>query len=89
MRRAFTGEYHDFRSQDLLRAGKIAEAIRVMQDHLRRHPNDVQVLMQLAAAAANVGAVPQALSALRKVVQVDPKFGHAWFGIADLEGCQR
>lgn len=72
-------------AQDLLRAGKIADAIRIMQDHLRRHPNDVQVLMQLAAAAANVGAVPQALSALRKVVQVDPKFGHAWFGIADLE----
>jgi len=71
--------------QQMLRDGKVAEAVRVMQDHLRRNPNDVQVLMQLAAVAAGDGAVPQALSALRKVVQVESRHGYAWFGIADME----
>ena len=72
-------------AQELFRSGKVAEAVKILQAHLSRHPNDVPVLMQLAGIAANVGAVPQALSALRKVVQVDPRQGYAWFGIADLE----
>jgi len=71
--------------EDMLRAGKVDEAVKTMQEHLRRYPDDVSVLMRLAGVAANVGAVPQALSALRKVVQVAPKHGYAWFGIADLE----
>jgi predicted O-linked N-acetylglucosamine transferase (SPINDLY family) len=72
-------------AQELFRSGKVADAVKTLQDHLRRHPDDVPVLMQLAGMAANVGAVPQALAALRKVVQVEPGHGHAWFGIADLE----
>ena len=70
-------------AQELFRSGKVAEAVKILQGHLSRHPNDVPVLMQLAGIAANVGAVPQALSALRKVVQVDSRQGYAWFGIAD------
>jgi predicted O-linked N-acetylglucosamine transferase (SPINDLY family) len=71
--------------EQMLRAGKVADAIQVMQDHLRKQPNDVGVLMRLAGVAANVGAVPQALSALHKVTQIAPEHGYAWFGIADLE----
>lgn len=71
--------------EQMLRAGKVPQAIELMQNHLQRNPDDVQVLMRLAGVAAELGAVPQALSALRKVVQVAPEHGYAWFGIADLE----
>ena len=72
-------------AQELFRSGKVAEAVKILQAHLSRHPDDVPVLMQLAGIAANVGAIAQALAALRKVVQVDPRHGYAWLGIADLE----
>lgn len=65
----------------LLQAGKLEEAVPLLEGMSRASPKDAQVLYNLGIAYSELGQFDEAIIRLKKAVQLDPKHAHAWTGI--------
>jgi len=62
-------------ANELINAGKLAEASQVLQRMLLIDPNDVQVLFMSARLAADQGEIAEALELLREIPEDHPEAG--------------
>lgn len=67
LRRAFR------RAEDLLQAGKYAEALEFLEGYRGRHPGDALLHHYLALAATGVGDTEQALADMERAVELGPR----------------
>lgn len=57
----------------LIQAGRAADAVRVLEAALRAHPNDSNIMLNLAQARAQAGDTPGALSMIKTAAETDSK----------------
>ena len=70
----------------LTKEGKVDEAIAVFQDVLRKHPNSVNAMHQLAGVFWRDKQRPDDAEALlRRAVKIAPDFGRAWMTLGALQ----
>ena len=67
----------------LLRSGKLAEAVSMLESLNRSAPNNANVLYNLGVAYSELGQEDEAIIRLKKAVQLDPSHAHAWVGIGN------
>ncbi|MFH1567317.1 MAG: glycosyltransferase [Gemmatimonadota bacterium] len=67
-------------------AGWAAQGVGVLQDYLRQHPTDVEILVQLAEALASQGDDTGALHAARQALSLDPTCDRARAVLTRLGG---
>ncbi|KPF61695.1 hypothetical protein D621_00215 [beta proteobacterium AAP51] len=67
----------------LLRAGKLAEALPLLESLNKSAPNNADVLYNLGVAYSELGQHDEAIIRLKKCVQIDPTYAHAWVGIGN------
>jgi hypothetical protein len=74
-----------FRAHGASRRGAPGEAVAIILDGLRQHPDHPHLLYQLACFEALAGDEDAALAHLRRSVELDPKFARYAGGDADLD----
>lgn len=67
----------------LLRSGKLAEAVSMLESLNRSAPNNANVLYNLGVAYGELGQQDEAIIRLKKAVQLEPGHAHAWVGIGN------
>ena len=69
---------------DLLRSGRIADAVAILEEAAAVQPGNPILLHDLGLAYLEVGRVDEAIAALQQSVERDPHYADAWFrlGIA-------
>jgi tetratricopeptide (TPR) repeat protein len=73
----------NFAAMPLLRKGRFAEAIELMEEGLRECPGNASILYNLACAEARSGRTEDALAHLREAVERDAKY--AGYAVTDLD----
>lgn len=68
-------------AQELLKDGKIKEALPFLEALSEAKPNDALVLYNLGIVYSELGRFEDAVVRLKKSVQFDPNYVHAWVGI--------
>ncbi len=69
--------------EDLLRAGKPAEALALFEQVLAREPEDRYATLRSGMTLLALGKVPEAVARLEKAVKVDPDRAEARYALAD------
>lgn len=67
----------------LLRAGKLTDAVSMLESLNRSAPNNPNVLYNLGIAYSELGQQDEAIIRLKKAVQLSPGYAHAWVGIGN------
>lgn len=70
-------------ARSLLYLGRPRDAVQVCTEILNASPNDAEIWSQFAAAAKQVGAVDEALHAVRRAAGLQP-FERHWIALAEL-----
>ena len=74
-----------FKSGDLMALGKSADALRVVQQEVSDHPNEVVSYIRYAKLLMECGAGEAALVNAQKAVELDPRSVAAWSAQGDLK----
>lgn len=69
---------------DLLAEGKYLEALTSFRLALRRKPDDIDVLQQMAVAQTRLGTEDEAIRTYRRVLDIDPHAAGGHYGLAFL-----
>ena len=70
----------------LERSGRISEATALMEDLLRRHPRRAGFWLKYAMFLRDAGRREESARAFRTSLEIMPKLGDAYAGLADLKG---
>jgi cytochrome c-type biogenesis protein CcmH/NrfG len=68
----------------LVAEGRLAEAVSVYRDALRRHPRSAETMNFLGVALAQLGRDDEAASLFEAAIRVDPAFAHPYHGLGTL-----
>jgi Flp pilus assembly protein TadD len=69
---------------ELLRDEKYHEALTSFRLALRKDPNDIDVLQQIAVTYTHIGMTDEAMRTYRRVLEVKPQASGAHYGLAFL-----
>lgn len=69
----------------LERTGRYEEALAVCEGLLRQNPQDPLVLVTLASLLTTAGRTEESVRAYRDAIALKPRFGEAWWGLANLK----
>ena len=73
------------RARRAARSGKWADAADAYRRHLRRHPRDAAVWVQLGHSLKEAGELPDAAAAYREATRIAPAGEDGWIHLAHLE----
>lgn len=67
----------------ILKSGRLAEALPMLESLNKSAPNNTDVLYNLGITYSELGQHDEAVIRLKKAVQLDPGYAHAWVGIGN------
>ncbi len=73
----------DATTDRLFQEDRVDEAISVLTELLKEHPDDAETNYRLGLAYLKQGLAPRAVPALRKATQLDPQHFQAWLQLGD------
>lgn len=72
-------------AQMLLKARRFDEAVKIYEEKLQANKSDLPSLLGLGHAQRALGRRQEAMEAYRRAVAIEPRFGQAWWSIANLK----
>jgi tetratricopeptide (TPR) repeat protein len=74
----------------MLLAGRLVEALPYLEALSKQAPDQAQVLYNLGVCYSELGQFDEAIIRLKRAVQLEPQYAHAWVGMGPLiTGCAR
>jgi len=77
--------YRNLKAVALCHTGDYEAAIGIYEDLLRAQPGQAQIWLSLGHALKTAGHVERSIAAYRTCIGLDPKFGDAWWSLANLK----
>ena len=77
--------YRNLKAAVLCRIGEYDPAIEIYADLLHNHPDQAQVWLSYGHALKTAGQQTRAVDAYRKCIALDPRFGEAYWSLANLK----